>query len=119
MDAKPPDPFEPPKPNPYEAPSSLGVSPLGRARRKISVVGAIGGGLLVGLASVIAFVVTCVPLGAMTIVGRPPQMNQPLLIGAWVVSGVAATIIGRLTYRTIFTTELRELPPPTNETRPR
>lgn len=105
MDAIPPaDPS--PDPNPFEPPRAAGGKPRRPAYRPLPLVGQIAGRLVVLLAGVIAFVGTCVPIGAAAF-----NRSDTLFGLAWLIGLAAAVLAGWGTFRLIFRSRWRRLPP--------
>ena len=98
-----------PEPNPYEPPHAPTPPPV---RRPMGTLAAVGGVFLVILSSVIAFVVTCVPVGVLSFVGNI-NGKSGYLIGSsvpWVVGIAAGLLAGFVTARLVFRTKRRGKP---------
>jgi len=94
MDVKPPDPSEKRETKPFETQG-------GRPRIGSPTPGrflGLGGGFLVALSSLIAFVATCAPIG---LFGNNGPMEISLVIGC-VMGAVVAIVVGFFVWKLIF-----------------
>lgn len=115
MDATPPQ--RPPEPNPYEPPHAPTGRPVTRRSAAVTVLGTVVGVGTVALASVIAFVVTCFPLGfaAFGVADGGRWWSGFVLAMPWLIGLACGIGTGVASYRLFFRSRHRELPPPTNE----
>jgi len=94
MDAAPPDPPKVPEPNPFEPPRA--ATPRKGSATAVSFLGKLAGALFVVLASSIAFVATCYPIGLIGMSKVPGDYGPAILITACTVGGVVAIGVGYL-----------------------